>query len=213
MLFCSTLLKGAGNLKSASPIPFQAGSDGMWGRLPDPPVSLWLSAGSSCYHFARMKASLGGQTPLCHFQKYLKLPASPFFSNNVLQFWLRDVFLKVIWRFFLCLSRPGFCGDQYWLYEEFCAVSPLMPWLLEWKQQITLQRSFLQLLLLLRASPGMRISLLKGGIKIVIHLLYLRNKTAQIRIQELWRLLLLAQAGTKTLVAHSPLRRGFWKPP
>lgn len=103
MLFCSTLLKGACNLKSASQIPFQAGSDGMWGRLPDPPVSLWLSAGSSCYHFARMKASLGGQTPLCHFQKYLKLPASPFFSNNVLQFWLRDVFLKVIWRFFLCV--------------------------------------------------------------------------------------------------------------
>lgn len=72
-------------------------------EAPRSPVSLWLSAGSSCYHFARMKASLGGQTPLCHFQKYLKLPASPFFSNNVLQFWLRDVFLKGIWRFFLCV--------------------------------------------------------------------------------------------------------------
>lgn len=44
--------------------------------------------------------------------------------------------------FCLCVSSPDFRGDQRWSYQVFCAASPPIPWMLEQRQQITLQRSF-----------------------------------------------------------------------
>lgn len=80
--------------------------------------------------------------------------------------------------FCLCVSSPDFRGDQCWSYQVFCAASPPIPWMLEQRQQITLQRSFQHLSLLLRASVGMRVSLPEERIKIVPHRLYFQEQQA-----------------------------------